>query len=131
MTPVKMKLAFKTIQTETAPLPKSTIFWWSLINVAIFSSLVLVHFRDSSSSGKPGCFPDVPSRFLNCPEDSEHTKVVGVGDSILRSAVSQMGPYRSAPLSMSYGTEHTALNLKIETGLNKALTRISASRGRP
>ena len=77
-----MKLAFKTIQTETAPLPKSTIFWWSLINVAIFSSLVLVHFRDSSSSGKPGCFPDVPSRFLNCPEDSEHTKVVGVGDSL-------------------------------------------------
>ena len=61
----------------------------------------------------------------------KHTKVVGVGDSILRSAVAQMGPYRSAPLSMSYGTEHTALNLKIETGLNKALTRISASRGRP
>ena len=77
-----MKLAFKTSQTETALLPKITIFWWSLINVAIFSSLVLVHFRDSSSSGKPGCFPDVPSRFLNCPEDSEHTKVVGVGDSL-------------------------------------------------
>ena len=65
-------------------LPKSTIFCWSLINVVIFSFCLPnpVHFRDSSSSGKPDCFPDVPSRFLNCPENSEQTKVVGVGDSL-------------------------------------------------
>ena len=58
----------------------------------------------------------------------KHTKVVGVGDSILRSAVAQLGPYRSAPLSMSYGTEHTALNLKIETGLNKPLSHLGILR---
>ena len=65
-------------------LPKSTIFCWSLINVVIFSFCLPnpVHFRDSSSSGKPDCFPDVPSRFLNCPENSEQTKVVGVGDTL-------------------------------------------------
>ena len=108
-------------------LPKSTIFCWSLINVVIFSFCLPnpVHFRDSSSSGKPDCFPDVPSRFLNCPENSEETKVVGVGDGILRSAA-QMGPYRSPPLSMSYGTEKPQpKTYKRETGLNKEAASLS------
>ena len=83
MTPVN-EAGVQNYSNRNSLLPKSTIFCWSLINVVIFSFCLPnpVHFRDSSSSGKPDCFPDVPSRFLNCPENSEQTKVVGVGDTL-------------------------------------------------